>query len=77
LKKKKGKLPLYEDKKTGKLIMLETDLSLIRDPSFKKYVELYSKDGEKFKKDFASAFSRLLELGVNFPSQSWWSKIFG
>jgi len=67
----------FEDAKTKQLMMLPADMALVNDPSFKKYVELYAKDQEKFKKDFASAFSKLLELGVKFPSTSWWSKIFG
>jgi len=66
----------FEDK-TKHLMMLPADLALVQDPSFKKYVELYAKDGERFKKDFAAAFGKLLELGVKFPEKSWWSKIFG
>jgi cytochrome c peroxidase len=30
-------------------------------------VELYAKDEDLFFKDFAAAFSKLLELGVSFP----------
>jgi len=67
----------FEDAKTKKLMMLPADIALVQDPSFKKYVELYAKDGERFKKDFAAAFGKLLELGVKFPEKSWWSKIFG
>jgi catalase (peroxidase I) len=33
-----------------------------------RYVELYAKNEEQFFADFASAFSRLLELGVQFPA---------
>jgi catalase (peroxidase I) len=39
---------------------------MIQDPEFKKYVEMYAKDQELFFKDFAKAFSKLLELGVAF-----------
>jgi cytochrome c peroxidase len=67
----------FEDVKTKKLMMLPADMALVQDPNFKKYVELYAKDGERFKKDFGAAFSKLLELGVKFPSNSWWSRIFG
>jgi cytochrome c peroxidase len=57
----------YEDK-TGQLMMLPSDLALIQDPKFRKYVELYAKDEDIFFKDFAKAFSKLLELGVPFQS---------
>jgi hypothetical protein len=30
----------------------------------------YAKDGAKFAKDFAAAFSKLLSLGVPFPADS-------
>ena len=60
----------YEDP-TGKLMMLPSDIALIQDPEFKKVVEIYAKDEDAFFKDFASAFSRLLELGVPFPAP-WW-----
>ena len=53
----------YEDA-TGKLMMLPSDIALIQDPEFKKYVELYAKDEDVFFKDFASAFSKLLANGV-------------
>jgi len=56
----------YEDP-TGELMMLETDLALIKDAKFKKYVEKYAKNQDEFFHDFAVAFAKLLELGVNFP----------
>ena len=34
---------------------------------FKPYVQKYAKDEAAFFSDFASAFSKLLELGVPFP----------
>jgi len=61
----------FEDS-TGKLMMLPSDMVLIQDPAFKKVVELYSKNEDAFFKDFASAFSRLLELGVTLPSLKPW-----
>lgn len=61
----------FEDS-TGKLMMLPSDMVLIRDPAFKKVVEIYAKDEDEFFKDFASAFSKLLELGVDFPSIKPW-----
>ncbi|KAG4301394.1 hypothetical protein PCK1_002320 [Pneumocystis canis] len=53
----------YEDK-TKSLMMLPTDISLIKDNEFRKYVELYAKDEKKFFEDFSKAFCKLLELGV-------------
>lgn len=45
--------------------------SLIKDKSFRKYVELYAKDQDKFFDDFAAAYQKLLHLGVpvNNPGQ--------
>lgn len=54
----------YVDKSSGSLMMLPTDYSLIKDSTFKKYVQEYAKDEQKFFKDFADVFARLLELGV-------------
>jgi len=56
----------YKDP-SGALMMLPSDIVLIEDPKFKKYVELYGKGKgaqDKFFADFSSAFSRLLELGT-------------
>ena len=47
-------------------MMLPTDMALLADPSFRKTVEAYAKDGELFKKDFAAVFVKLGELGVKF-----------
>jgi len=63
----------YEDS-TGKLMMLPSDIALIQDPEFKKYVEKYAKNEDLFFKDFAKAFSKLLELGVAFPAGKSWFK---
>jgi Catalase (peroxidase I) len=59
---------------TGKLMMLPSDIALIHDPVFRKYVEAYAKDEDLFFKDFAKAFAKLLELGVTFPKRSWFQK---
>lgn len=37
----------FEDS-TGKLMMLPTDIVLIQEPSFRKWVEVYAKDEDKF-----------------------------
>lgn len=73
----------YEDVKTKTLMMLPSDIALIEDPQFRKYVVQYANDGDKFTKDFSTAFEKLLELGVDFKSNqqgkssSLWSRIFG
>jgi cytochrome c peroxidase len=76
----------YEDVKTKSLMMLPADMALIEDPEFRKYVVQYAKDGDKFAKDFATAFGKLLELGVEFKTtdgsshgknESLWKRIFG
>ena len=46
------------------LMMLPTDIALLHDAEFKKYVDLYAQDKEIFYRDFADAFAKLLELGV-------------
>ncbi len=48
-------------------MMLPSDLALIYDPNFRTIVEMYAKDEKVFFRDFAHSFSKLLELGVNFP----------
>lgn len=65
---KKWKGPKQYEDPTGDLMMLETDLALIRDPTFRTYVEIYAKDQDRFFKDFKEAFLKLTELGVNFPA---------
>ena len=46
-------------------MMLPSDLVLIEDADFKKYVELYAKDQKKFFSDFCAAFQKLEELGTS------------
>ena len=36
--------------------------------AFRKWVEAYAKDEDLFFKDFAAAFSKLMELGVPFDA---------
>ena len=60
----------YEDK-SGKLMMLPSDIALIQDSEFRKIVEIYANDEEVFFKDFSAAFAKLLEAGVPFP-KPWW-----
>jgi catalase (peroxidase I) len=54
----------FMDKQTGKLMMLPTDIALIRDPKFREFVELYAKDQEAFFADFADSYARLLAQGT-------------
>ncbi|KAJ4396394.1 hypothetical protein N0V93_000613 [Gnomoniopsis smithogilvyi] len=46
------------------LMMLPTDMALVRDAEFLKWVKLYAEDKEVFFEDFKNAFFKLMELGV-------------
>ncbi|CAG8457179.1 1029_t:CDS:10 [Ambispora leptoticha] len=46
------------------LMMLPADMALIIDPKFREIVNIYAQDKKAFFNDFASAFGKLLELGV-------------
>ena len=50
-------------------MMLMSDMCLIREPAWRKWVELYAKDGERFKRDFGLIFKAATELGWNKPDQ--------
>jgi len=54
----------YKDP-SGKLMMLPSDIALIQDEGFKKYVQAYAADQNKFFADFAAAFQKLEELGTS------------
>ncbi|KAL6707162.1 heme peroxidase [Coniothyrium glycines] len=56
----------FEDVKTKSLMMLPTDMELVKDKSFRKYTELYAKDNEAFFNDFRDAVVTLFEQGVPF-----------
>jgi cytochrome c peroxidase len=58
------KQPQFKDP-SATLMMLPSDLVLIQDAGFKKYVELYAKDPKLFYADFAQAFQTLEELGTS------------
>ncbi|CAF3710597.1 unnamed protein product [Rotaria socialis] len=58
----------FEDVRTQSFLMLPTDMALIQDPEFKKYVVEYANDTNLFSKNFAAAFGKLLELGVDFKN---------
>lgn len=61
-----GKEQYYNKDKS--LIMLNTDMELIRDPHFLHFVKLYSQHQATFFQDFAEAFGKLLELGIDRDS---------
>ncbi|KAK9113265.1 hypothetical protein Scep_020784 [Stephania cephalantha] len=54
---------------TDGLLKLPTDKSLLEDPEFRHYVELYAKDEDAFFKDYAISHKKLSELGFT-PSSS-------
>jgi cytochrome c peroxidase len=56
----------FVDAKEGSIMMLTSDLALLDDAKFKAQVGVYAKDQAKFFADFASAFGKLMELGVPF-----------
>jgi cytochrome c peroxidase len=58
--------PVQYESADGSIMMLPADLWLLQDKEFRKYVELYAKDEAAFFSDFAAAFSKLMELGVQF-----------
>ncbi|KAG9205383.1 heme peroxidase [Epicoccum nigrum] len=64
----------FEDVKTKSLMMLPTDMEIVKDKSFRKYAELYAKDNDAFFKDFSNAVVTLFELGVPFehPEDQRW-----
>lgn len=68
--KKKWNGPEQYEDPTGQLMMLPTDLALIKDPNFRRFVEVYAHNPQVWFEDFSRAFAKLLELGVQFSSES-------
>lgn len=58
----------YEDVKTKTLMMLPTDMALIKDNVFRQYVKKYADSNEAFFEDFSRVLTKLLELGVPFKT---------
>ncbi|BGP17066.1 hypothetical protein JCM10213_000296 [Rhodosporidiobolus nylandii] len=56
--------PQFENKTDKSLMMLRTDMALTTDKAFKPHTQKYAKDEEAFFRDFSSAFSKLIHLGV-------------
>ncbi|KAL1957559.1 hypothetical protein VTO42DRAFT_5786 [Malbranchea cinnamomea] len=46
------------------LMMLPTDMALLSDPEFSKWVRKYAEDKDLFFDHFAKAFAKLMELGI-------------
>jgi len=61
---KKWSGPLQYEDPSGELMMTPADMAFLTDPAFRKYVDLYAKDEQRFFQDFAKAFGKLLEQGV-------------
>ncbi|KAL1554441.1 L-ascorbate peroxidase 3 [Salvia divinorum] len=49
------------------LLKLSTDLALLDDPDFRRYVELYAKDEDAFFRDYTESHKKLSELGFTPP----------
>lgn len=63
----------YEDAKTKSLMMLPTDLAIIKDKAMRPWVEKYAKDNDLFFKDFSNVVLKLFELGVPFKTEERWT----
>ncbi|KAI9818116.1 MAG: heme peroxidase [Pycnora praestabilis] len=59
----------FQNVSSKTLMMLPTDMALIKDSSFKKHVERYAKDDQVFFSEFRDVIVKLLELGVPFQSK--------
>lgn len=57
----KGNVQFKSERNT---FMLPSDMALLDDKKMKVWVQLYAKDEARFFQDFASAFTKLQELGV-------------
>jgi cytochrome c peroxidase len=44
--------------------MLPTDMEMVFDNEFRKWSEIYAQDKDRFFKDFASAYGKLISNGV-------------
>jgi len=54
--------PLQYEDPTGDLMMLPSDIVLIEDVEFRKWVEHYAKEQDAFQKDFAKVVGKLFNL---------------
>lgn len=60
----------FEDVSTKSLMMLPTDMALIKDKKLRPFVERYAKDQDLFYKEFSDVFVKLIELGVPFEDDA-------
>ncbi|KAH0541660.1 heme peroxidase [Glutinoglossum americanum] len=59
----------FEDKNTKTLMMLPTDMALVKDKAFRQHVERYAKDNDVWFNEFRDALVKLFELGVPFTTK--------
>mmetsp|Transcript_152887 Transcript_152887/g.488513 ORF Transcript_152887/g.488513 Transcript_152887/m.488513 type:complete len:356 (+) Transcript_152887:38-1105(+) len=74
-KGKPWKGPLQFEDPTGDLMMLPSDIVLIQDKEFRKYVEQYAKDQDSFLKDFGAVVGKLFDGGCkgSTAKKGWFS----
>ncbi|KAF9977377.1 heme peroxidase [Modicella reniformis] len=60
----------FQDKESQSLMMLPADMALLKDKEFKKWVEVYAKDEQRFFEDFSKATTKLFEMGCVFDENS-------
>lgn len=65
--------PQYVDAPTGRLMMLPSDVVLLQDKKFMKWVKTYAKDNDGFSKAFAETFQKLNELGTSGLTPTSWA----
>jgi peroxiredoxin len=54
----------YDEDTETELMMLPSDIALTQDNEFRKWVELYARDKDRFFDDFSRVFAKLVELGI-------------
>jgi len=64
--------PFQYETERGNFMMLPTDLVLIQDDKFKKWVDVYALNGGQFFEDFSKAFQKLEELGTEGLTLTEW-----
>merc|ERR1711992_398437 len=62
------RVPLKD--KYGHQMMLVSDMVFKWDPVYRKTMDIYNDDEEQLKKDFATQFKRLTELGCSWSEES-------
>lgn len=58
----------FQDDSTKTLMMLPSDMALVKDDDFRTYVQKYAADQDLFFHDFSKVVTKLLELGVPFET---------